>query len=106
MELQKAIAHPVNAISSQSAAHLRDKVGRLVNLLSGKTVTIADMPINATQHPQGRAFCLEYLAKKLVVRHCDFVYLYNAPNYWAKLVVVGFVCSDYDGNWGKARQAF
>ncbi|XP_062518503.1 mRNA export factor GLE1-like [Corticium candelabrum] len=66
LELQKAIAHPVNAISSQSAAHLRDKVGRLVNLLSGKTVTIADMPINATQHPQGRAFCLEYLAKKLV----------------------------------------
>lgn len=67
LELQKAVAHPVNAVSSQSAAHLRDKVARLSNLLSGKTVTIADVPINARSHPEGRAFCLEYLAKKLVV---------------------------------------
>ena len=67
LDLQKAVAHPVNAISSQSADHLRDKVARLSNLLAGKTVTISDVSINATAHPQGKAFCLEYLAKKLVV---------------------------------------
>jgi hypothetical protein len=67
LDLQKAVAHPVNAISSQSADHLRDKVFRLLNLLAGKTVTISDESINATAHPQGKVFCLEYLAKKLVV---------------------------------------
>jgi nucleoporin GLE1 len=68
LDLQKAVAHPVNAISSQSADHLRDKVFRLLNLLAGKTVTISDESINATAHPQDKVFCLEYLAKKLVLK--------------------------------------
>lgn len=59
-ECQKAINIPVNAISSVSKEHLRDKYDRLQNLLIGK------LSPNVTQHPQGVIFCKNHLAKKIV----------------------------------------
>ncbi|XP_065830771.1 mRNA export factor GLE1-like [Oscarella lobularis] len=67
-DLQKAVSVPVNAISSQSAAHLRDKVSRLSDLLNGKTVEVSGAKINVGVHKDGSLFCLDYLAKKLVLQ--------------------------------------
>ncbi|XP_014474117.1 PREDICTED: nucleoporin GLE1 [Dinoponera quadriceps] len=59
-ECQKAINIPVNAIAGTSEQHLRDKYERLQSLLIGKSAP------NVTQHPQGMAFCKDYLATKIV----------------------------------------
>lgn len=65
-ELQKAINTPVNAISSQSGSHLRDKLDRLSNMLAGHPIDASDQRISVADHPQGRLFCLDLLAQKFV----------------------------------------
>lgn len=65
-DCKKAVNIPINAISAANPHHLLDKYNKLSNLLSGKTVTIGDSQICATQHPQGVAFCMDLLAKKFI----------------------------------------
>ena len=72
-DLQKAVNIPVNAISSTSGAHLRDKLTRLGSLLIGNPVEVDNKRIAATQHPGGMAFCKDLFAKKIVV--CTLYYL-------------------------------
>ena len=63
--LQKAVNTPLNYLSGVSSAHMQDKVDKLVQLLSGATVTVADKTISTSSHPHGQKFCLALAAKKL-----------------------------------------
>ena len=66
-DLQKAISTPVNAISSQSGQHLLDKIRRLQEVLSGRPVPVMGRQVSASSHPQGKAYCFNLLAQKIVV---------------------------------------
>lgn len=65
-DCQKAVNTPVNALSSVSASHMRDKYEKLSKLLKGERVQVLDIYITATQHPQGLFYCTALLAKKIV----------------------------------------
>jgi len=71
--LQKAVNTPLNSLSGVSPSHLQDKVDKLVQLLSGQQVTVADRTISTTQHPHARTFCLGLAAKKLAKQGEDVV---------------------------------
>jgi len=71
--LQKAVNTPLNSLSGVSSSHLQDKVDKLVQLLSGQQVTVADKTISTTQHPHARTFCLGLAAKKLAKQGEDVV---------------------------------
>jgi len=64
---------PLNSLSGVSSSHLQDKVDKLVQLLSGQQVTVADKTISTTQHPHARTFCLGLAAKKLAKQGEDVV---------------------------------
>ena len=67
-ELQKAVNTPVNAISRVSGSHLRDKLQRLVSLLSRQQVDIgANKRVSIATHPAAYDFCKDLLTKKIVV---------------------------------------
>ncbi|XP_061189883.1 mRNA export factor GLE1-like [Saccostrea echinata] len=66
-DLQKAVNIPVNAISAVSGAHLRDKLQRLLVLLSGQQVEITNKRVSVRDHPAALPFC-KYLIAKMVVR--------------------------------------
>ena len=63
--LQKAVNTPLNSLSGVSSKHLQDKVDKLVTLLSGGVVTVAEKPLSTESHPHARKFCLALAAKKL-----------------------------------------
>ncbi|XP_053613860.1 mRNA export factor Gle1 [Plodia interpunctella] len=65
-DCQKAVNTPVNAISSVSGIHMKDKYEKLSKLLKGERVQVLDTYVQATQHPQGLAYCTALLAKKIV----------------------------------------
>lgn len=65
-DCQKAVNTPVNALSSVSGTHIRDKYDKLLKLLKGERVQVLDTYVTATQHPQGLAYCTALLAKKIV----------------------------------------
>lgn len=65
-DCQKAVNTPVNALSSVSGMHIRDKYDKLSKLLKGERVQVLDTYVTATQHPQGLAYCTALLAKKIV----------------------------------------
>lgn len=65
-DLQKAVNTPVNAISSVSGGHLKDKYDKLLKLLSGDRVRVGDIYVSCALHPQGIPYCTDLLAKKLV----------------------------------------
>lgn len=50
-DLQKAVNIPVNAISAVSGAHMRDKLQRLLVLLSGQQLEIANKRVSVNEHP-------------------------------------------------------
>ncbi|XP_033123549.1 nucleoporin GLE1-like isoform X2 [Anneissia japonica] len=64
--LHKAVNTPVNAVSDLSGSHLKDKLNKLVRLLSGQMVEVSSQRISAIAHPGGVMFCKDLLAKKLV----------------------------------------
>ena len=77
-DLQKAISTPINAISGQSGEHLMDKIRRLSSVLSGRRVRVTGREVSACDHPQGRAYCFNLLARKIVVCVCAYiVYVYT-----------------------------
>lgn len=65
-DCQKAVNTPVNALSSVSGTHIRDKYDKLSKLLRGEKVQVLDTYVTATQHPQGLYYCTALLAKKIV----------------------------------------
>lgn len=65
-DCQKAVNTPINALSSVSGAHMRDKYDKLSKLLRGERVQVLDVYVAASQHPQGLAYCTALLAKKIV----------------------------------------
>ncbi|XP_075982961.1 gle1 RNA export mediator [Anticarsia gemmatalis] len=65
-DCQKAVNTPVNALSSVSSLHMKDKYDKLSKLLKGETVQVLDIHVKATQHPQGLYYCTALLAKKIV----------------------------------------
>ncbi|KAJ0173534.1 hypothetical protein K1T71_010683 [Dendrolimus kikuchii] len=71
-DCQKAVNTPVNALSSVSGSHIKDKYEKLYKLLKGERVQVLDIYVTATQHPQGLAYCTALLAKK-IVRQGDLV---------------------------------
>lgn len=66
-DLQKAVSTPVNAISAQSGEHLCDKIMRLRKLLSGQPVQVAGKTLTINSHPAAKLYCVNLLAKKIVV---------------------------------------
>ncbi|XP_049877819.1 mRNA export factor Gle1 [Pectinophora gossypiella] len=65
-DCQKAVNTPINALSSVSGNHIRDKFDKLSKLLRGERVQVLDIYVTATQHPQGLYYCTALLAKKIV----------------------------------------
>lgn len=65
-DCQKAVNTPVNALSSVSGTHMRDKFDKLAKLLRGERVQVLDTYVSASQHPQGLHYCTALLAKKIV----------------------------------------
>ena len=74
-DLQKAISTPINAISGQSGEHLMDKIRRLHRVLSGERVQVTGKTVSASDHPQGKAYCCNLLAQKIVVSRVPFSFL-------------------------------
>lgn len=71
-DLQKAVNIPVNAISAVSGAHLRDKLQRLLVLLSGQQVEITNRRVSVSEHPAALTFC-KYLIAKMIVVSAGFI---------------------------------
>ncbi|KAL4223047.1 Nuclear pore complex nucleoporin component [Mactra antiquata] len=69
-DLQKAVNTPINAISTVSGDHLRDKLKRLLLLLSGQQVEVTGRTVSIKQHPQGGDFS-KYLIAKMMVKKGD-----------------------------------
>ncbi|XP_050354398.1 mRNA export factor Gle1 [Nymphalis io] len=65
-DCQKAVNTPINALSSVSGTHMRDKFDKLAKLLRGEKVQVLDTFVTASQHPQGLHYCTALLAKKIV----------------------------------------
>lgn len=65
-DCQKAVNTPVNALSSVSSTHMKDKYEKLYKLLKGESVQVLDIYFTVTQHPHGVAYCTALLAKKIV----------------------------------------
>lgn len=93
-ELQKAINTPVNAISSQSGTHLRDKLERLIKLLTKHPVETSDRQISISDHPQGQQFCLDLLAKKFVRQGEEQVSSSHKAAFPIAAVIVGLWSKD------------
>jgi nucleoporin GLE1 len=98
-DCKKAVNIPVNAISAVSSEHLRDKYIKLSNLLSGKTVAVADKQINASKHPQGIPFCMDLLAKKFVLQG-DLMISSNPEASFCYATIIVSLWNDFP-NFGK-----
>lgn len=72
-DCQKAVNTPVNAISPVSAAHLRDKLDKLRNLLKGHSVEVGGRRFSAAQQPGGLEYVADLLARKFVRQGEDVV---------------------------------
>uniref|UniRef100_UPI00358DDB86 mRNA export factor GLE1 isoform X2 n=1 Tax=Myxine glutinosa TaxID=7769 RepID=UPI00358DDB86 len=65
-DINRAVAIPINQISSNAGSHLRDILSRLLALLSGKTITSGGHMVSVSLHPQGLSFAQMKLAEKFV----------------------------------------
>jgi len=71
MDIQMFINTTVNAISDASASHMRDKLDRLLRLLSGERVPVVaggSRTVSLKEHPAAAPFSKDLLAAKFVVR--------------------------------------
>lgn len=66
-DIQKAVNNTINNISPVSGDHLRDKLQRLQNLLSGKTVDLSGRSFSISGCPRALPFCKYLIAKMIVV---------------------------------------
>lgn len=103
-DCQKAVNTPVNALSSLSGAHIRDKFDKLSKLLRGERVQVLDIYVAATQHPQGLAYCTALLAKK-IVRQGDLLVSSNPESAFPLATVTVALWSQFP-EFGKLLEAY
>lgn len=103
-DCQKAVNTPVNALSSVSGSHMRDKYDKLAKLLRGERVKVLDTFVTATMHPQGLNYCTALLAKK-IVRQGDLLVSSN-PEAAFPLAAVAVALWTQFPDFGKLLQAY
>lgn len=103
-DCQKAVNTPVNALSSVSGAHIRDKYDKLSKLLRGERVQVLDVYVAATQHSQGLAYCTALLAKK-IVRQGDLLVSSNPESAFPLATVTVALWSQFP-EFGKLLEAY
>lgn len=64
--LQKAV-NTIGSAASQSGGQILQKINQIKQLLSGGSVTISGKQVTVKDHPLARLYCINLLAKKLVV---------------------------------------
>lgn len=102
-DCQKAVNTPVNALSSVSGTHMRDKFDKLARLLRGERVQVLDTYVTASQHPQGLHYCTALLAKK-IVRQGDLLVSSNPEAAYPLAAVTVALWSQFP-EFGKLLQA-
>lgn len=102
-DCQKAVNTPVNALSSVSASHMRDKYDKLSKLLKGERVQVLDTYVTATQHPQGLFYCTALLAKK-IVRQGDLLVSSSTEAAYPLAAVTAALCAQFP-HFGKLVEA-
>ncbi|CAH2094728.1 unnamed protein product [Euphydryas editha] len=102
-DCQKAVNTPVNALSSVSGMHMRDKFDKLAKLLRGERVQVLDTYVTASQHPQGLRYCTALLAKK-IVRQGDLLVSSNPEAAFPLAAVTVALWSQF-AEFGKLLQA-
>ncbi|XP_045776324.1 mRNA export factor Gle1 [Maniola jurtina] len=103
-DCQKAVNTPVNALSSVSGTHMKDKFDKLAKLLRGERVQVLDTFVTAAQHPQGLNYCTALLAKK-IVRQGDLLVSSN-PEAAFPLAAVAVALWSQFPNFGKLLEAY
>lgn len=103
-DCQKAVNTPVNAISSVSGMHIKDKYEKLSRLLNGERVQVLDIFVQATQHPQGLAYVTALLAKK-IVRQGDLLVSSNPEAAFPLASVTAALWSQFP-EFGKLLEAY
>ncbi|XP_063539333.1 mRNA export factor Gle1 [Cydia strobilella] len=103
-DCQKAVNTPVNAISSVSGMHMKDKYDKLAKLLRGEQVQVLDTYVTATQHPQGLYYCTALLAKK-IVRQGDLLVSSNPEAAFPLAAVTAALWSQFP-EFGKLLEAY
>ncbi|XP_073950245.1 gle1 RNA export mediator [Choristoneura fumiferana] len=103
-DCQKAVNTPVNAISSVSGMHMRDKYDKLSKLLRGERVQVLDTYVTATQHPQGIYYCTALLAKK-IVRQGDLLVSSNPEAAFPLAAVTATLWAQFP-EFGKLLEAY
>ncbi|CAG9565611.1 unnamed protein product [Danaus chrysippus] len=103
-DCQKAVNTPVNALSSVSGVHMRDKFDKLSKLLRGERVQVLDTFVTATQHPQGLPYCTALLAKK-IVRQGDLLVSSNPDAAFPLAAVTVALWSQFP-EFGKLLEAY
>lgn len=90
-ELQKSINVPINAISSVSGAHVRDKISRLLSILNAKTPS-KDMSNETIIYN----FCSNLVAKKFVVSYFLFIFILKIlffPQFYLHFNYLTYFCN-------------
>lgn len=103
-DCQKAVNTPINALSSVSGHHIKDKFEKLSKLLKGERVQILDTYVQATQHSQGLYFCTALLAKK-IVRQGDLLVSSNPEAAFPLAAVTVALWSQFP-EFGKLLEAY
>lgn len=103
-DCQKAVNTPINALSSVSGLHIKDKFEKLSKLLRGEKVQVLDIYVTASQHPQGLYYCTALLAKK-IVRQGDLLVSSN-PEAAFPLAAVAVALWSQFPEFGKLLEAY
>ncbi|WAR02343.1 GLE1-like protein [Mya arenaria] len=88
-DIQKAVNTPINAISAVSGDHLRDKLKRLLTLLSGQPVEVSGKTVSLSKHPQASVFCRNLIAKMIVKKGEEQVSSKHESAFAIAMVAVG-----------------
>lgn len=67
LNLQQFIRTNINAISTGSDDHLKQKYRNLCQLFDGRCISFQDKIIKATDHPKAVDFCMSFAAKTFIV---------------------------------------
>lgn len=67
LNLQQYIRTNINAISTGSDEHLKQKYRNLCQLFDGRSINFQDKVIKATSHPKALEFCMSFAAKTFIV---------------------------------------
>lgn len=77
LNLQQFIRTNINAISTGSDDHLKQKYRNLCQLFDGRAISFQDKIIKSTEHPQALSFCMSFAAKTFIVSFRIFYQMYN-----------------------------